>query len=428
MMTRLQHVCAVLGAACATLVSSLAIYSPGGPSYSVGIPSTSTISATSAGSLYIQIVAPITYQWVAMGIGGQMAGATIFLVYADGAGNVTVSVRDGGPGHVEPQLDSALQAGLTLLEGSGIVGKNMVANILCTTCKLQSSSTATSSDWIAAWFIGSAVDSTSTSYNVNQHSQENTRQYSLDLTGAAMAYDSNPFLSTSASTSASPSTATATSAGAVPSTTSKTSIGVTIGNSPQKIARYDKAHGIVMSTVVVLLFPIGAIIMRVGGSMNAHRGVQLLSLVAMVAGLGLGIKLAQMRNYLFKGTGTAHTIFGVIIVALFLIQPVFGILHHNNYLKHQSRTAVSYAHIWYGRLIMVLAVINGGLGLRLAANSKNGKIAYEVVAGVMGLAYISATVFKRKGTGNMNDERVKGMRGSADEVGSEELQQVIDKP
>lgn len=58
-----------------------------------------------------------------------MAGATIFAMYADGQGNVTISGREGGPGHVEPQYNSSLD--LQLLAGSGIVGNSMVANVKC---------------------------------------------------------------------------------------------------------------------------------------------------------------------------------------------------------------------------------------------------------------------------------------------------------
>jgi hypothetical protein len=47
---------------------------------------------------------------------------------------------------------------------------------------------------------------------------------------------------------------------------------------------------------------------------------------------------------------------------------------------------------------MILGVINGGLGLKLAANSKNGEIAYGVVAGVVALLYTLIVVFKRKKT------------------------------
>jgi hypothetical protein len=45
---------------------------------------------------------------------------------------------------------------------------------------------------------------------------------------------------------------------------------------------------------------------------------------------------------------------------------------------------------------MILAVVNGGLGLKLAANTKHGEIAYGVVAGVVGLIYILFAVFRRK--------------------------------
>jgi hypothetical protein len=52
-----------------------------------------------------------------------------------------------------------------------------------------------------------------------------------------------------------------------------------------------------MGAVVVLLFPLGAIWMRMGGNMWLHSALQMFSLVALLCGLGLGIKLAQMRNY-----------------------------------------------------------------------------------------------------------------------------------
>lgn len=54
---------------------------------------------------------------------------------------------------------------------------------------------------------------------------------------------------------------------------------------------------------------------------------------------------------------------------------------------------------------MVLAVINGGLGLKLADNTKGGKIAYSVVAGVVGLVYAALCVVKRKGNGGRMGER-----------------------
>lgn len=60
-----------------------------------------------------------------------MRGASIFVMYADGNGNVTLSARDGGRGEVEPTHDTTLQAGITLLAGSGDDGTTMRANVKC---------------------------------------------------------------------------------------------------------------------------------------------------------------------------------------------------------------------------------------------------------------------------------------------------------
>jgi hypothetical protein len=116
------------------LATNLATFAPisNGPSYSVGIPPSSSISQSSKGGIYLSLSAPSSFQWVGLGIGSSMAGSTIFVMYADGTGNVTISGRDGGQGHVEPQLDSTLMTGVTLLAGSGVINNTMVANVHCT--------------------------------------------------------------------------------------------------------------------------------------------------------------------------------------------------------------------------------------------------------------------------------------------------------
>lgn len=118
---------------------------------------------------------------------------------------------------------------------------------------------------------------------------------------------------------------------------------------------------------------------------------------------------------LIQNLTTTHPLFGIILVALFLIQPIFGLIHHIQYKRNLSRAGVSHLHIWYGRILMLLAIINGGLGLQLANNSRNGKIAYAVVAAVVGVVYIAMCVFKRKGSGSaggrgLRSGRTRGLR------------------
>ncbi len=94
-----------------------------GVCYSVNVPS------GSSGDLYFQIQGPSTEQWIGLGQGNQMAGANIFMVYADADGkNVTVSPRKG-VGNVKPQYPSGTQ--ITLLAGSGIANGTMTANVRC---------------------------------------------------------------------------------------------------------------------------------------------------------------------------------------------------------------------------------------------------------------------------------------------------------
>ena len=46
-------------------------------------------------------------------------------------------------------------------------------------------------------------------------------------------------------------------------------------------------------------------------------------------------------------------------------------------------------HIWMGRLLITLGMINGGLGLLLSGNSTRGEqIAYGVIAGVIWVSWI----------------------------------------
>jgi len=86
---------------------------------------------------------------------------------------------------------------------------------------------------------------------------------------------------------------------------------------------------------------------------------------------------------------TNHAIIGLVVFATLFLQPVSGLLHHAIYKRRDRPDAAEYMHVWFGRAIIVLGIINGGLGLKLSDNTKNGKIAYGVVAGVIGLAWIA---------------------------------------
>lgn len=112
----------------------------------------------------------------------------------------------------------------------------------------------------------------------------------------------------------------------------------------------------------------------------------------------------------------AHTIIGTIVVCCLVIQPLMGILHHRHYVRHKKRGPISYAHIWWGRALNLLGVINGGLGLQLANASNTLIIAYSVIAAVIFLLYAIIKVWSStrvsKGVGGRRAKQETGSSSS----------------
>lgn len=58
----------------------------------------------------------------------------------------------------------------------------------------------------------------------------------------------------------------------------------------------------------------------------------------------------------------------------------------------QRRTIITHAHIWLGRIIITMGMINGGLGLQLTGVSTGSYIAYGVVVGLFWLTWMAIDV------------------------------------
>lgn len=166
------------------------------------------------------------------------------------------------------------------------------------------------------------------------------------------------------------------------------------------------AHGVIASLAFVLLFPVGGILIRLfsfRGLIWVHAGLQAVTYVLYIVAFGLGIYMANTYNLMDR----AHVRIGIVLLVVLLAQPILGVVHHKMFKKHGKRTVWSQVHIWLGRIIIPLGMINGGLGLELAANaSTDGHvIAYAVCAAVMGVAYIVAIVLgerkRRKAAANV---------------------------
>lgn len=86
---------------------------------------------------------------------------------------------------------------------------------------------------------------------------------------------------------------------------------------------------------------------------------------------------------------------GTVVVALMGLQPFLGWAHHRYFVKNQKRGVISHVHIWLGRLLMVLGIINGGLGLQLASSPQGYIITYSVIAGIAFVLYVGGVITGR---------------------------------
>lgn len=77
-----------------------------------------------------------------------------------------------------------------------------------------------------------------------------------------------------------------------------------------------------------------------------------------------------------------------------LFQVALGWMHHRNYVKYQRRSWVSYCHIWYGRALIIIAIINGGIGLRVSRATMAQILAYSVVATIVFALYGAVVVYR----------------------------------
>ncbi|KAM5449668.1 hypothetical protein MaudCBS49596_004789 [Microsporum audouinii] len=349
--------------------------------FRVNIP-TST-AASKQGPIYFQIRAPSSVEWVGLGQGGEMAGSNIFMLYSAATpSNVTLSAR-AGLGEFMPEHNP--QTKVTLLNGSGITEGRMIANVQCDNClKWEGGSmdpTDAASSWIWAVKMGASIKSNDVSESLTMH--DNMGAFTLDLTKAVGDdKDGNPFGSDDANTPDSGSAGTVVSDGG-------------------RIAKRS-AHGLLMSIVFLIMFPSFALTLHLIPGKNTvariHAPLQIVSLIASIIGFGLGVSVAKD----LKKLDSTHAIIGIVIMScIILLQPALGLFQHLHFRKTGTRAVQGIVHAWLGRCVFVLAVVNGGLGLKLSGIGnpgvpRAGVIAYCIIAAIMTAVYLSVVLFMSK--------------------------------
>ncbi|KAK0744859.1 hypothetical protein B0T21DRAFT_407933 [Apiosordaria backusii] len=169
----------------------------------------------------------------------------------------------------------------------------------------------------------------------------------------------------------------------------------------QQAINYRTIHGILASLAMVVLFPLGSIILRVlprKWGLWVHAVFQILSTCIYVAAAAIGIHLVKTvkiptGSLLTNSSTNYHPIIGLLLLALLLLQPLLGVLHHLQFRKLARRQIWSYLHLFNGRVGIALGIINGGLGLHLSQASNQKKTAYAIVASIIGAIWIGVSIW-----------------------------------
>jgi hypothetical protein len=168
-----------------------------------------------------------------------------------------------------------------------------------------------------------------------------------------------------------------------------------------RVLAFSIAHGVLASLAFVILFPAGSILIRLAsfrGLWLVHGLFQIFAFVVYIAAFALGVWMTNQAPSQVNLIGRYHPIIGIVVFVVLFIQPVLGLIHHFQFKKHGRRTFWSYGHLWLGRLLIPIGMINGGLGLLLATETGYGRpttgqiAAYGAIAGLMSILWAAAAI------------------------------------
>lgn len=306
---------------------------------------------SSTGDLYFHLESPAGNSWVGVGIGDEMAGALMLIAYPGSDGNtVTISPRIAD-GHSEPTYHGMMvvKEGATSVSGSGH-DKKIEADGVCKGCRTWANGdridlTNTKQPFIfAVGPVFPGLESDSKSAGLTRH--EFYGHFTMDMTAAT------------------------SNGGAVP-----------LGPYSQKDASgatdttvdHDPAphiHGLVMSIVFILLFPLGSLLLRVWNKVKGHIIVQIIAMVLFCMAFAGGCVVSQEYNR-SKNFNSAHQVIGILLLLAFFSQFTLGFLNHRIFKREQRTTIMGKIHKFLGPAILFFGLINGVIGFSFAGTSSN---------------------------------------------------------
>nr|POE54145.1 hypothetical protein CFP56_73416 [Quercus suber] len=336
------------------------------------------------GDLYIHMHGPWNRAWIGCGIGTRMDDSLMMISYAAANGTgVTTSPRFA-TGHSEPSwissdyiekiYDDTYAPNANTVKRAGF--GNMIAHFICRNCSSIVDIDFTSTKQPFIWAMGPVQDMLDDRQDAPLVRHEIFGRFTMDMTKA-----------------------TSNDTGRVPAPNLWTQQAVADDNtfgqewaSDPFDVQHDSdravpAHAAMMVIAFVLIFPLGAVLLRAVKSVMVHLVTQLIGCVFVIAGFGTAVWISTEYNRT-KHFQDPHQIIGLLICAFLLIQLGLGLAHHLIFKKTEKPTILGKIHMFLGPAILLLAIVNGGLGFRLAGERERNIVIYAVVVGVVTLVFL----------------------------------------
>lgn len=147
-------------------------------------------------------------------------------------------------------------------------------------------------------------------------------------------------------------------------------------------------HALCLCGALILLFPCGAILLRVfPKSVRWHWVNQTISTCLAGIGLVIGFYLSTQFTK-SQSCSSPHQILGIVILLAIIAQWGMGFWHHRLYKKTQTPSMFGVVHRYFGFVVILLAIINGGIGLSWSYASNGVLIGYSIAVIIVSVVII----------------------------------------
>lgn len=147
-------------------------------------------------------------------------------------------------------------------------------------------------------------------------------------------------------------------------------------------------HALCLCGALILLFPFGAILLRVyPKSVRWHWVNQTIStclaFIGMVIGFYLSTQFTKSQSW-----ASTHQILGIVILLAVIAQWGMGFWHHRLYKKTQTSSIFGVVHRYFGFIVIFLAIVNGGIGLDWSYASTGVLVGYSIAVIIVSIVII----------------------------------------